>query len=191
MPSVHWVSPPFHEDLCFAGKKLKPTNKRTSSNYLYQHSKGLNGRPGQKISVLKESETHSDSGLNTGLPRFCPMFRLQAPSKSSRNKLSSRAMAGSIELEAMAGSSRHSRRHSLFRSTRCTLFASISLARWPQNSAWEGLQLPYPMKLMSHPSEMRQVFPKRTFKSSIFSAWVACPQKQLLANYSIQGHPQA
>lgn len=191
MPSVHWVSPPFHENLCFAGKKLKPTNKRTSSNYLYQHSKGLNGRPGQKISVLKESETHSDSGLSTGLPWFCPMFRLQAPSKSSRNKLSSRATAGSIQRKG----SRPSCCHSLFRSTQCTLFASTSLAqdgpelRLGGSPASVSHDMSHPW--MWHPSEMRQVFPKRTFKSSIFSAWLACPQKQLLANYSIQGHPQA
>lgn len=188
MPSVHWVSPPFHENLCFAGKKLKPTNKRTSSNYLYQHSKGLNGRPGQKISVLKEAETHSDSGLNTGLPRFCPMFRLQAPSKSSRNKLSNRAMAGSIKRKG----SRHSCCHSLFRSTQCTIFASISLAQdGPRTPPGKVSSFRIPWHGMSHPSEMRQVFPKRTFKSGIFSAWLACPQKQLLANYSIQGHPQA
>lgn len=144
MPSVHWVSPPFHENLCFAGKKLKPTNKRTSSNYLYQHSKGLNGRPGQKNQCFERIW----NSFRLWTQHRTPTVLSYVPIASAFQKLQKQ-----IEQQSRGWKHQAQRLPALLlpqpvqKHTVYNLGFHFSSSGWPQNSAWEGPQLPYPMTL--------------------------------------------
>lgn len=71
------------------------------------------------------------------------------------------------------------------------LYFHFSSSEWPHNTTWVGFQLCYPMtmtltSLRNEASLAKETSGNRTFKSSIFSDWLACPKSQLLANHPFQ-----